>query len=813
MHELDLTALEEVLAAYKKAFSEFHWEKEKYKWQAVKHFQDHWNIEADDFYGMITEALSETHNLLASSGNFPKDVILKWSKEDPESIREMFRKLFDESSDVIERIKAFKSKADELRERFKKLTRNHFQDENTISTYLWLKFPDKYYIYKYSEARRVAATLKYEYSFKKGAYANNLRHCFKMYEAISRYLVKQKDIYDFVKSHLTEDCYQDPQCITLAIDVGFYISRYYFKKDDDAPQWYPSDYSPELSKEQWIELLQDPEITETSHLEVLKRMKAIGGQATCTQLAEKYGEKKNYYLRHSVSLAQKIYGATGCKLFKDDKGNTLWWPILYQGKGAARQDSGSYIWKLRDELNEALDALNLSNVHLYAPEEEILAFEEGSAADDDPNRKYWWMNASPKIWSLKSMPVGDTQSYTFYNDNGHKRRIFKNFEELKVGDWILGYEATPVKEVVALLEVIEVEPNAKFSFRKKESFLSPISYTFLKEQDELQNMEFFQSWNGSLFKLTKEEFEFIMDQIREENPIPKKQGPVEIYTKHEFLNEVFMPEEKYDELVEVLHNKKNIILQGAPGVGKTFAAKRLAFSMMGEKDEDRVAFVQFHQNYSYEDFVMGYKPTEEGFRLREGIFYSFCQRAQNQSDKDFFFIIDEINRGNLSKIFGELLMLIEKDYRGEKALLTYTPFPFSVPKNVYLIGLMNTADRSLAMIDYALRRRFSFFSMEPGFGTDNFRQYREGLSNELLDEVIRRVQELNEAICRDSSLGKGFCIGHSYFCNRTSESCDERWLRQVVVYDILPTLEEYWFDNETEYQRWADILTAPFKRA
>ncbi len=147
-----------------------------------------------------------------------------------------------------------------------------------------------------------------------------------------------------------------------------------------------------------------------------------------------------------------------------------------------------------------------------------------------------------------------------------------------------------------------------------------------------------------------------------------------------------MTEKRYENLVAVLRNKKNIILQGAPGVGKTFAARRLAWSMMGEQDDSRIEFVQFHRNYSYEDFMMGYKPVEDGFELKYGIFYRFCQKAANQPDKEFFFIIDEINRGNMSKIFGELLMLIEKDYRGTKATLAYNGLSFSVPKNLYTDG-------------------------------------------------------------------------------------------------------------------------------
>ena len=209
---------------------------------------------------------------------------------------------------------------------------------------------------------------------------------------------------------------------------------------------------------------------------------------------------------------------------------------------------------------------------------------------------------------------------------------------------------------------------------------------------------------------------------------------------------------------------------------------------------------------------MGYKPVEDGFELKYGIFYRFCQKAANQPDKEFFFIIDEINRGNMSKIFGELLMLIEKDYRGTKATLAYNGLSFSVPKNLYIIGMMNTADRSLAMIDYALRRRFSFFEVEPGFDSEGFIHYQNGLNNETLNELVNKVKDLNREISLDKSLGKGFCIGHSYFCGlKGPEDCTTEWMRDVVDYDILQMLGEYWFDDEAKLQRWENILHGVFQ--
>ena len=283
------------------------------------------------------------------------------------------------------------------------------------------------------------------------------------------------------------------------------------------------------------------------------------------------------------------------------------------------------------------------------------------------------------------------------------------------------------------------------------------------------------------------------------------------YTREDFLSEVYIPEAEYDKLVGVLSLKKNIILQGAPGVGKTFIAKRLAFSMMGVKDVERVMMVQFHQSYSYEDFIMGFRPSSGGFELKRGAFYNFCKKAEIDGENDYFFIIDEINRGNLSKIFGELFMLIENDKRGLSLQLLYSDEMFSVPKNIYIIGMMNTADRSLAMLDYALRRRFAFFEIKPGFTTDGFREYRMNLGNERLDKLITCVEDLNNVIANDESLGEGFCIGHSYFCNLMTETIDDQVLSGIIEYELIPLLKEYWFDESEKVRDWSIRLRGAIK--
>lgn len=280
-----------------------------------------------------------------------------------------------------------------------------------------------------------------------------------------------------------------------------------------------------------------------------------------------------------------------------------------------------------------------------------------------------------------------------------------------------------------------------------------------------------------------------------------------LYSKDDFLKDVFIDEEKYDTMVSILEKKKNIILEGAPGVGKTFMAKRLAYSILGSKDEDKVELIQFHQNYSYEEFIEGYRPTESGFELKHGIFYNLCEKAKNDLPNNYYLIIDEINRGNLSKIFGELLMLIERDKRGEELTLAYSENNFTVPENLYIIGLMNTADRSLALIDYALRRRFSFIRIEPAFDNEKFIEAFNKKFDANYNNVITVIKQINEAIKNDKSLGSGFKIGHSYFYPKLpNREGNKKDIEDIITYEIIPLLEEYWYDDEDTLIQWKNAL-------
>ena len=288
-------------------------------------------------------------------------------------------------------------------------------------------------------------------------------------------------------------------------------------------------------------------------------------------------------------------------------------------------------------------------------------------------------------------------------------------------------------------------------------------------------------------------------------PMPPSLVSPEPYSVDVAATDLFVPRETFAQMLALLQRRQNLILEGSPGVGKTFVARRLAYALLGAKDSSRAEMIQFHQSYSYEDFVQGWRPAAGGgFVLRNGVFYEFCRLARQDPDRPYVFVIDEINRGNVSKIFGELLLLLERDKRGDEFAvpLTYAlgrTDRFAVPANVHIIGTMNTADRSIAMVDYALRRRFAFVRLHPAFGSRQLSNYlvRHGVGKPLTRHIIDRMTALNEEILEDRKrLGPGFEIGHSFFVPpEVGGPYDDAWYHSVIVSEIEPLLREYWFDD------------------
>lgn len=627
--------IREIISLYKADFKRIDAE-ERYKWVAVKYFQDHWDIESPEFAVMLEKAFSKHVNLLDIGVARPLAIMVYFAKREPESVRSLFRILFDESLLLEDRIQDFKSGVELFVSKMRLEDSNWkstYQDQHAVSVYLTFKYPDKYYIYKYSILKALAPMFEIDMS------ESRLEAYNKLCNSIREIAVLDEELMVMNQSRLDSFCYQDPANRMLAMDIAFFA------------------YKRQLQ----IQELQKIEAKPTIVLEFKKWLEA---------------------------------------------------PTRKNGKPYDYKTIKVYLQQLEDE-------------------------------------------------SRKLLPEFEGNINLFTYDSVHKfNKVTKDIEVLLYQDKAKVNGAFP--KVLKLYE------------------------QFLGEREADNNI---------VSEMTIQEYNLSKSNV--------------IYNREKFLQEVFLTSEDYDSLINQLIRKKNLILQGAPGVGKTFVAKRLAYSLIGERSSERICFVQFHQSYGYEDFVMGYRPNQSGFELRKGSFYSFCEKASKDPDNDWFFIIDEINRGNISKIFGELLMLIEADKRGKEyeIQLQGTDEPFFIPDNVHIIGMMNTADRSIALIDYALRRRFAFYTMEPAFLNESFLEYIENNANDCLAKVVNQVTLLNDEIEEDPLLGSGYKIGHSYFYS--DSKIDSKKLKDIILYEIKPLLNEYWIDDTDRVKLWtAKLLEA-----
>ena len=828
---------ESPLSLYKKNFPSF-WEDEKYKWEAVQRFQEKWDIEAEDFGAMIADATEKHGNLLVSQKYYPIGMIQEFVKVDKERTRNMYRTLFDENKELGQRISFFITEAEALRKTHDSEWGNHYQDLRAISVYLMSRYPEKYYIYKYTELKNTIEFLGDDFSFKSKKdsglfYAS----CVQYLNGICARLSADEELQAMMHERLDHNInlYKDEARHITTTDFVFYVGKRLKQKLNDVigeangrqvdssnkAYWI---YSPGENASKWQEC-QDKnimcigwdELGDLSEYNSREDMRIEIRNSYSTEGSAVNDSLAVWQFSREMKEGDIVFAKKG--LSKIIGRGVVESDYIYDGSRSEYMHVRKVKWTHIGEWETAeKNAMKtLTNITKYKDYIESLnnLIERKEPKIKSTGKQYWWLTGSPKYWSPSTdWELGDDIDYTLYNEKGNKRRVFKHFTEAKPDDIVIAYEATPVLQIVAIGRVVSETDGEVLYIRKMEELLSPVPYSEILTNPILKDSEpVMNRCQGSLFKLTQDEYDEIMRLIRKDNPEPVVDDEEDIeefapYWDEDFLKEVYMNKKDYERLKELLLRKKNLILQGAPGVGKTFAAKRLAYAIMGEKNDKRVKIVQFHQNYSYEDFVLGYKPNENGgFDLKEGIFYQFCRKAAADKDNEYFFIIDEINRGNLSKIFGELLMMIEKDYRDTPIQLSYADRRFAVPSNVYLIGMMNTADRSLAMIDYALRRRFSFYEMKPAFENSGFINYKEKKHDPQLNKLVDALKNLNKVIAEDDSLGTGFCIGHSYLCDLG----DDYDLESIVEYDIIPMLREYWFDNNERFEKEAQRLRESIK--
>lgn len=808
--QIDVSKLKKEIELYKKEFQQVV-SAENYKWEAVKWFQDHYDENAADFAAMLELALDKSYNLLARSFYFARNVILEIARHDPEYTRTMFHNLFNDSVDncepMLNRMKQFEEDA-EIYYTFSK-DKNTYQGANTTSVYLFFHDPEKYYIYLSMKFEYCALQLGYNNIPKAGS-MERVQAYFDMTDQIWEYAKTDEELIKLNRSRLTDKCYEDPQNHILAEDLVYFINWRYkkehlAKEDEEYEGYYPSldDYNPQLSAEQYISVFGDEKIIRRDCLDTVYYLYKMGGEGTCKQIAIEYGNTPQHYISNAITVAKKVAAATGCSTYIDEEKNESYWPVLFVGK----ETLGSFVWKLRRPVREAIKKMeekkllennkNLvdypKNMILYGPPGTgktyytvlyAVAIIEGRNLDDVAAEDYSVVKARYDEYLAKKQ-IGFT---TFHQSYGYE-------------EFIEGIR--PVMDDTAEEDGADVKYTVEKGIFKSfcEQALTPVQASKAKEGAYGFNnspIVWKVSLDGTGDNPVREEcltnghirigWDLYGESITDETDFSLDKGKVVL---NAFINKM-----RIGDVVFSCYSASEIDAIGVvtgeyewhPEYDRlrrlrkvTWLAKGLRYNIVEMNGGSNMTLAAVYKmNVSMADVL---SILEEVSKKNEQLEYV-------PNVERYVFIIDEINRGNISKVFGELITLIEDSKRvGQpeelKLMLPYSKKTFGVPNNVYIIGTMNTADRSIALMDTALRRRFHFIEMQPN--PDILAEIDvEGIN---ISEMLKVMNKRIEILC-----DREHTIGHSYFIPLIDTPTMER-LAEIFKNRVIPLLQEYFFNN------------------
>ena len=797
---------------------------EHYKWEALGWYKKHWNIDAEDFADMLTNAFSKTANLLSSGMYYPYKMITEYAQADPEEVRRIFKLLHDESIPLAERYHLFrdscKSRIDQImnEQPGREKALNHYQDLRAVMVYLTFEYPEKYYLFKstmYSDFRdRIGFR---EEKTNQTSVIGKVDNFFRMCDMILEEVKMDHELISMHKSRLDEDCYSDDALHLLTMDIVYYGSNYMSEDDfkkrpitKTETTYWPSleEYNPGITKNMWISVLSDPAITAPENLDMLKKMLELGGESTCAHLAEVYGKTHSYYNKLGSSYGEKVKRRFNCPDCPDRESDTVErnrvYVIPFVGRYVTENGNKRYSWKLRDELKEALMSIEIPNPELEEETTTDIGLNTILYGPPGTGKTYHTVIYAVAIIENKELATVEAEDYAEvlerYNEYKTQGRIeFTTFHQS------YGYEEfiEGIKPVIASDEETggeagEIQYSVQPGVFKR--FCEKADRPAVADTEDFGIGENPNIWKVSLYGTG-------------DNPIRTeclKNGHIRIgwddygkditdetdftaYGGKVVLN-AFMNRMQIGDIVLSCYSSTTIDAVGVvtgecewhdeyedlKRVRKVkWLVKNIRENIMDMTDGTVMMQMSVYRlNVTLADvmkIVGKYKPAHVSKPARQG---------------NYVFIVDEINRGNISKIFGELITLIESTKRlgqseGMSVRLPYSQKLFGVPKNVYIIGTMNTADRSIATIDTALRRRFLFREMLPIPKVLSDINVEDLSISDLLTRLNKRIAVLYD---------REHTIGHAYFMPlKASPTIDT--LAEIFTNNIIPLLQEYFYED------------------
>lgn len=804
--------IKDLISRYKHDFDKIN-EQERYKWEAVKHYKDNWNINASDFAGMLEKAFAKTYNLLAAGQYYARKMLVGISKEHPEEVRSLFKILYNESLPLENRFDDFRAGFDEF---VSKREISHYQDLHAVSVYLTFEYPEKYYIYKfgvYDEYREYID--KPLPSWIKKHETSKIKYNNMLLDELVSFIKADNELILLSQNRLDDNCYNDPEYHLLAFDIMFYASH---QKDTD--NWWPSleEYNPNLSKEDWEKyILEVEKPNHPSPMQMLKAIMALGGVASCKQLSQKFGGTTSYYVGCTMNLGRRVkkyFNLPPCM----DGEQERYFPFPFLGKALDDEEGHQYLYKIRPELYEALNEIDLSDINPYYEEGETL--EKNSIARNTilygpPGTGKTYNTACYAVAIVENKDVEEileeakeNYSAVFERYNSYKNEGLVEFVTFHQS---YGYEDF-IEGIKPVLET-DGEEQSDLQYKVTDGVFKAFCNTARNPISKNKVDDYGLNKNPTVWKVSL--------WSTGDNPIRTEcmenghirigwddYGP-EITSEIDFseiggrnvLNSFIYKMQKGDIVLSCYSNTTidaiGVVTGDYEWSGEYDDLNRLRkVNWLVKGIEENIVEMNGGTVFTLASVYKANVSVADALSIVEK--YSDLTPIYENKKQNMVFIIDEINRGNISKIFGELITLVEDSKRigadeELKVVLPYSQKSFGVPDNVYILGTMNTADRSIAALDTALRRRFSFVEMMPD---------SEILENVIVEgvNISQMLTQINKRI--EVLFDREHTIGHAYFINLTNSSKIHE-LGDVFKNRIIPLLQEYFYED---YERIRLVL-------